>query len=323
MHHLNYQIHQIAIFDFIINFIFLQQFVIIYLGMNAIKINNLIKHFGKTKAVDNISFEIPQGEIFGFLGPNGAGKTTTIRLIMDFIRPNSGTIQILDHDAQKDTVWVKKNVGYLSSTTQLYDHWNGNDHIKLIENIRGHSEFSHNLIEKLNFNPRIRVKSLSTGNKQKLALILALMHRPKILILDEPTAGLDPILQNMIYEILREIQDSGTTIFMSSHNLHEVEEVCTRVGIIKEGKMVATESIANLKKKRLYSMQIYFDKSQKINLKDFAGEDNKIINSNTYSITLQVKEDINPILKKLNKYQLHDLEIKHASLEEIFLEFYK
>lgn len=291
--------------------------------MPAIKINNLVKHFGKTKAVNNISFEIPQGEIFGFLGPNGAGKTTTIRAMMDFIRPNSGSIKILDHDAQVDTVWIKKNVGYLSSTTQLYDHWNGDDHIKLIENIRGHSEYLHDLIEKLSFNPKIRVKNLSTGNKQKLALILALMHRPKILILDEPTSGLDPILQNTIYEILREIQVSGTTIFMSSHNLHEVEEVCTRVGIIKDGKMVATESIVNLKKKRLYTVQVYFDKSEKLDLKDFDGQDIKIIASNTHSLTLQVKEDINPILKKLSEYHLHDLEIKHASLEEIFLEFYK
>src|SRR4030042_3254268 len=168
--------------------------------MAAISVTNLKKYFGKTRAVDGISFEVNEGEIMGFLGPNGAGKTTTIRCLMDFIRPTQGQIEILGKDAQKNAPEVKADIGYLSSEVDLYKSWTGQEHIHFLEKIRGISKFDEELISELKFNPRKKVSALSTGNRQKLGLILALMHQPKLLILDEPTVGLDPLLHNYIYE---------------------------------------------------------------------------------------------------------------------------
>lgn len=295
--------------------------------MNTIQIKKLKKYFSvlggqsPIKAVDDVSFDVKQGEIFGFLGPNGAGKTTTIRCMMDFIRPNSGTIKIASYDAQKDSVLLKKDIGYLSSDMRLYENWTGQDHIDLLEKIRGRKKYNEKLISKLIFNPKIKVRYLSSGNKQKLNLILALMHQPKILILDEPTIGLDPLLQNTIYQILKEFQQKGATIFMSSHNLAEVEKVCSRVAIIKSGKLIATESIAVLKSKKIYMVDIIF--TEKYELKSFEDKDIEIISQNPNQLTLKVKTDINKIVKLLSKYNLKSLQITHASLEDIFLEFYK
>ncbi|MCL5795679.1 MAG: ABC transporter ATP-binding protein, partial [Patescibacteria group bacterium] len=225
----------------------------------AIEIKNLKKYFGKTKAVDNISFDVEQGEIFGFLGPNGAGKTTTIRLIMDFIRPDSGSIKIMGLDCQKDSIAVKKQISYLSSDVRLYDNYSGQYHINFLEKLHGQKSIAKKLAEKLNLNLKAQFKTLSTGNKQKLGLILALMFEPKVIILDEPTAGLDPILQNTVYEILAEFQSKGSTIFMSSHNLSEVERICSKVAIIRAGKIVALENIQTLKDKRMHKATVRFE----------------------------------------------------------------
>ena len=289
--------------------------------MKDIEIKQLKKYFGKTKAVDNISFEVGKGEIFGFLGPNGAGKTTAIRCMMDFIRPLSGEIKILGLDAQKDTVALKNKIGYLSSEERLYNNWIGQDHIVLIRAMRGNSKGAEELIKKLDFNPRQKVRNLSSGNKRKLSLILALMSEPEILILDEPTLGLDPLLQNTIHQILKDLQNKGRTVFMASHNLSEVERICSRVAIIKEGKLAAVESIQELKKKKIYTVSVYFD--QKYNKEDFISDDVVISKEMPNNLVLSVKGNINPLIKKLNKYKLKDLEIRHAALEEIFLEFYK
>lgn len=213
----------------------------------VIKIEGLKKYFGKVKAVDGISFDVNKGEIFGFLGPNGAGKTTAIRCMMDFLRPDKGKITILGQDAQKDSTKLKEQIGFLAGEVHLYNNWTGQEHINFIAKIRGSDDFAKELINKLDFDPTKKAKNLSSGNKQKLALILALMHQPQVLILDEPTLGLDPLLQNTIYEILQSQVQKGTTIFMSSHNLREVERICDRVCIVRQGKVAAIESISNLK----------------------------------------------------------------------------
>ncbi len=289
--------------------------------MNIIEVKNLKKYFGKIKAVDDISFSVKKGEIFGFLGPNGAGKTTTIRLFLDFIRPTSGQAFIKGLDCQKDSVEIKKYVGYLSGEIRLYDKWSGKEHIEFIENARGKSKIKKELIKKLDFNPKMKAKYLSSGNKQKLGLILALMHQPEVLILDEPTLGLDPLLQNTIYEILEDFRKQGTTVFMSSHNLPEVERVCDRAGIIKEGKIVGIETIEQLGEKRLRRIEVQFkDKYKKSDFK-FNGVEN--IEEIADGLILTVRGDIDPVVKKLAKYKLHDLEISHATLEDVFLEFYQ
>ncbi len=289
--------------------------------MDVIEVKNLKKYFGKTKAVDDISFEVRQGEIFGFLGPNGAGKTTTIRCIMDFIRPTSGQIFISGHNTQKDSVYLKRKIGYLSGEVRLYEKWRGQEHIDFIEKIKGKSEIVDSLIKKLDFDPKIKTKHLSSGNKQKLGLILALMHQPEVLIMDEPTLGLDPLLQNTIYDILEKFKEKGSTIFMSSHILPEVERVCDRAGIIKEGKLVGIETIEELGEKRLRRIEVRFRDEYKKSDFDFDGVEK--IEEIKGGLILTVRGDINPIVKKIADYNLHDLEISHATLEDVFLEFYE
>ncbi|NTU70017.1 ABC transporter ATP-binding protein [bacterium] len=286
----------------------------------VIEVKNLRKYFGKTKAVDGISFDVVKGEIFGFLGPNGAGKSTTIRCLMDFIRPTSGTVSILGLDSFKDSVEIKKQLGYLPGNVKLYQKWTGNDHISFIESIRGQSKNVQSLIKRLDFDPTKKVKTLSSGNNQKLGLILSLMHNPKVLIMDEPTVALDPLLQNEIYSILDELKKNGTTVFMSSHNLPEVERVCDRAGIIKDGRLVGIENIEELYKKKIRKIEIRF--KQKFHKNDFKLKDVEIVQDLPDGLVINVKGDINPLIKSVSKYNISDIEIAHATLEDVFLEFY-
>ncbi|MFH1426371.1 MAG: ABC transporter ATP-binding protein [Candidatus Kerfeldbacteria bacterium] len=290
--------------------------------MAVIEVQNLVKHFGKIKAVDDISFSVEKGEIYGFLGPNGAGKTTTIRCMMDFIRPNSGTITISGLDGQKDTVAVNKKIGYLSGAVRIHSKWTGQEHIDFVSKLNGSTNKAKELAERLNYDTSMKTKKLSSGNKQKLGLIMALLHDPEVLIWDEPTNALDPLLQNEVYELLFEARDKGTTVFMSSHNLTEVEKVCDRVGIIRLGKMVASESITKLKEKKLYTVHAVFP--HKTDPKEFTQlESVELIEAQDTEINFRVKGDINPILTKLDDIDLKDVEIHRASLEDIFLEYYE
>jgi ABC-2 type transport system ATP-binding protein len=289
--------------------------------MNVIEIKNLKKHFGKVKALDGISFDVKKGEIFGFLGPNGAGKTTTIRCMMDFLRPSSGKVNILGLDARQSSVDIKKRIGYLTSDLRLYDNWTGQDHIKFLEDIFKKASNAKDLAKRLGLNRKLKFKNLSSGNKQKLGLVLALMFSPEIVILDEPTAGLDPLLQNTVYEIIKELQQKGSTIFMSSHNLAEVERICTRAAVIKNGKLVAIEEIDKLRGKRIHFATIRFVGDFKAN--DFKFDGVEIREKLSDGLILSVKGDIDPLMKKIAHYKIKDLEVTHASLEEVFLEFYK
>ena len=286
----------------------------------VIHVSDLTKYYSETLAVDHINFEVNKGEVFGFLGPNGAGKTTTIRCMMDFIRPSSGSISILGMDSQKKSAEIKNQVGYLSGDVRLYEKLTGEQHIKYIEGFRGKAPFVKTLIKKLNFDPKIKVKNLSKGNKQKLALILALMCKPKILIMDEPTAGLDPILQNEIYETLEKMKSKGATVFFSSHIISEIERIADRVGIIKEGRLSKVESIEDLSRKKMRNIEIRFKGKYKIS--DFKIPGVKRIEKISEGILINYVGDINPLLKKLTSYNIAELEISHASLEDVFLEFY-
>ncbi len=287
---------------------------------NAIEVKKLKKTFGKVIAVEDVSFEIKEAEIFGFLGPNGAGKTTTIRCIMDFIRPTEGEILINGIDAQKNSVKAKEIIGYLSGNVRLYGSWTGRDHIDFIESIRGKSKNVNELIKKLDFNPNVKFHNLSSGNKQKLGLIIALMSDPKILIMDEPTVGLDPLLQNTIYEILLDLKKEGVTILISSHNLSEVEKLCDKVGIIKQGRMVAVEPINELGEKKLHRVEVTFE--SKFEAPDFNIQGIERIDEIKDGLSFTVSGDINPLIKKLAGYKLQDIQISHASLEDVFLKFY-
>jgi ABC-2 type transport system ATP-binding protein len=290
--------------------------------MNTIiKIDNLKKHFGLVKAVDGVSFEVKKGESFGFLGPNGAGKTTTIRCLMDFIRPSNGQITMFGLDAHKDSVKLKQKIGYLPGNVKLYAKWTGHEHIKFIQDIRGKSKNVDELIQKLNYDPSIKFGSLSSGNKQKLGLILALMNEPQLLVMDEPTVGLDPLLQNTIYQIINELKAGGTTILISSHNLPEVEKICDRAGIIKLGKMVAIEEINDLGQKRLHKIEVRF--AGKYNKSDFETAGVEDIQEIKDGFIFTVGTNIDEVIKNIAKHKITDIEVSHATLEDVFMKFYE
>ena len=289
--------------------------------MDAINVKNLKKVFGKKAAVDDISFTVAKGEIFGFLGPNGAGKTTTIRCMMDFIRPTTGSISIMGKDAQNESVAVKKLVGYLSGTVRLHGKWTGQDHIDFFRRTnKGAKDIADALCERFTLDPGIQFHHLSSGNKQKLGIVLAFMFQPDVLILDEPTNALDPLLQNEVYELLREATKRGSTVFMSSHNLAEVDRTCDRVGIIRDGKMVAIESIQSLKDKRMHIVHATFAKP--VDPKTLVFDGGQIVQAHPDRVIINVKGDLNGVVRALAKYDLRDLSIDHAPLEDIFLEFY-
>lgn len=289
--------------------------------MKAIKIQNLVKHFGTTKAVDDISFEVDQGEIYGFLGPNGAGKSTAINCVMDFLRPTSGRIEILGVDSKTYSPTLRNDIGYLSSEINLYLNWTGKEHIDFVKSVRKVETVEDAIIGELDLDISKKAKSLSSGNKQKLGLVLAMMHNPKLIILDEPTNGLDPILQLKIYKALKRAVKNGSTVFTSSHNLPEVEKICDRVCIIRKGKIANIESISEIQKKRIYGVDVNF--SKKINQKEFMLPGVSVIKTFENTIEFAVKGDIKPILKQINKHSYTDISVNHSNLEDVFMEYYK
>ena len=288
---------------------------------NAITIKNFKKHFGKLYAVDGINLEVKKGEIFGFLGPNGAGKSTTIRCLMGFNKPTSGSISVFGHNMETDSTEAKMNIGYLPGNVKLYDSWTGWDHIRFFERARGKSANVDNLIERFGFDPSAKFRHLSSGNKQKLGLILALMNEHKLLVMDEPTVGLDPLLQYEIHKVLLEMRDRGTTIFISSHNLPEVERICGRVAIIKNGKLVAVESIKTLGEKKLHKIEVHFN--DKFTISEFQTDGISKVEEVGGGLLITASGDLNPVLRLIAKHDVVDMEITHASLEDVFMKFYE
>ncbi|MFN3699217.1 MAG: ABC transporter ATP-binding protein, partial [Dictyoglomus sp.] len=226
-----------------------------------IKTENLTKYYGKHRGVINLNFEVHEGEIFGYLGPNGAGKTTTIRLLLDLIKPTKGKAEIFGKDVRK-SIEIRRKIGYLPGELSLYEDLTGKEFLIYMGNLRGNIDikFVEELSQRFDCDLSRPIKTLSHGNKQKIGLIQAFIHKPSLYILDEPTLGLDPIIQREFYKLLFELKKQGYTFFLSSHILPEVERVCDRVGIIKDGKMVAVEKIEDLKAKALRSIEIHFAK---------------------------------------------------------------
>ena len=284
-------------------------------------LDNVTKTFGSMNAVDNVSLKLGQGEIYGFLGPNGAGKTTTIRMIMDFIRPTKGTVKLFGHDNNAQISESLQSVGFLSADSALYLNWTAQQHIDFVEKIRGPSPNAQKLASQFELKLHAKYKQLSSGNKQKLALVLALMHEPKLLVLDEPTRGLDPLLQQELYDILLDFKKGGGSVFMSSHNLSEVQKVCDSVGIIRNGKMVASETMNTIRKLNTHEVSVQFAKNVAIN--EFEAKNVEIKHASKNHIVAHIHGDLNEFITKVAKHQVTDIEITHVSLEEMFMRFYQ
>jgi ABC-2 type transport system ATP-binding protein len=286
----------------------------------VIEAQNLAKHFGSVSALSGVSLSVEPGQIYGFLGPNGAGKTTTIRCLMGFIRPDTGIAKVLGEPVDISDNRLKNRIGYLASDTAFYPAWNGHQHASYMQSVRQIGIDYLPLAKRLGLDMATKARKLSTGNKQKLALLLALMHDPELLILDEPTRGLDPLLQRELYSILRELRDRGRTIFMSSHNLSEVQEICDEVGIIKSGKIVASDTLLSLRKLQTHVINLTF--AEPFDVADFKLPNVEINHANKTSLVVSATGDLNPLLRILPKYMIADIDINHASLEEVFMRYY-
>ncbi|MDD4376349.1 MAG: ABC transporter ATP-binding protein [Clostridia bacterium] len=290
--------------------------------MEIIKIENLTKDYGNEKGIFDVSFTVKKGEVFGFLGPNGAGKTTTIRNIMGFIKADSGKCSINGLDCFNNSSEVQKNIGYIPGEIAFMTGMTGIEFIKFMADYRGLKDLAraYELIKLFNLDIKGKIKKMSKGMKQKLGIVVALMHNPQILILDEPTSGLDPLMQNTFIELIKEEKKKGKTILMSSHMFEEIEKTCTIVSIIKDGRIVAIEDIENLKKtkNRKYTVSLG-------NLKEvqkFIKEELDIFKVYDNRITVIINNNMNKFVGILNKYDIADIEEEHQSLEDVFMEYY-
>lgn len=292
----------------------------------AIQTLGLTKRYGSSVlAVDSLTLTVNRGEIMGFLGPNGAGKTTTIRLLLDFIRPTSGRALVFGLDCRRDSVAAHRHVGYLPADLRLYNNLSGRRLLRLFASLRpGEVDWSYveSLCQLLDVPLDRRVGDLSHGNRQKVGVVLALMHRPGLLILDEPTTGLDPIVHHVVLDLLREVRAQGRTVFFSSHVLSEVEQICDRVAIIRQGRLVAVEKVDTLKARRFLQLRLTF--AEPVPSDGFAQLPGvRILNHSDSSVHLEVAGDVDAVVKLAAKYHVVALETVQPSLEDVFMAYYR
>jgi ABC-2 type transport system ATP-binding protein len=291
--------------------------------MNAIEIKNLTKYYGKSRGVIDVNLEVKEGEIFGFIGPNGAGKSTTIRTLLAFIYPTKGSASIFGKDCVKDSAIIKMDVGYLPSEVNYYDDMKVRDLLFYSAKFykKDCTKRINELCDIFELDLNRKIEALSYGNRKKVAVIQALLHEPKLLILDEPTGGLDPLMQNKFFEVLEQENRKGTTIFFSSHILSEVQRICDRVAIIKEGRILKVEQIDTLRATRYKRIMIEFRNADEGNKFDMPGI-TKIEKKNNH-VEFLYAGDINTILCKLAQMNILNLLIEEPSLEEIFIHYYE
>jgi ABC-2 type transport system ATP-binding protein len=294
--------------------------------MNAgiIDIRNLTKYYGHSRGVENINLKVDKGDIFGFIGPNGAGKSTTIRILLNLIFPDKGSAEILGMDVVKDSKKIKAHIGYIPSDANLYDKMGVKEFLIYccrFYKIRDAEERIQKLSGMFELDLARKMEELSMGNKKKVSIIQSLIHRPDILILDEPTTGLDPLIQATFFDLLRNENKKGTTIFFSSHVLSEVQAICNKVAIIKNGTIIKVENIETLRSKQLKKIHIDFEGNVPENFK-IDGIETVDIKSNGY-LSFTYSGEINHLVKELSALKITNLLIEEPDLEEIFLHYYK
>jgi ABC-2 type transport system ATP-binding protein len=286
----------------------------------------LHKSYGPVYALRGVDLEVRRGEIFGFLGPNGAGKTTTIRCLLDLIRPDSGELRVLGFDPQAQPVAVQARTGYLPGELRLNDNLTAERQIRFFADMRGGMEDwqrVRGLAERLQLDLGRPIKNLSKGNKQKVGVVQALMHRPELLMLDEPTAGLDPLVQREVLNLVREARAEGATIFFSSHIMSEVQAVADRVAMIRKGEIVEVAETQSLIEKALRHTTIQFKEPVDVGaLAELPGVTVLDGGEETH-VTLQVEGDMDTLIKALGRFPVRDLETARPSLEEVFLRYYQ
>jgi ABC-2 type transport system ATP-binding protein len=289
----------------------------------AIETHGLSVYYGRHRGILNVDLRVEQGEVFGFLGPNGAGKTTTQRVLVDIIRPTAGEARIFGLDCQKDGVTARDRVGYLPGELAMYESMRVRRFFRMYASLRKSnrdSEYWQALSDRLELDTSRRIGQLSRGNRQKVGVVTAFMSKPDLLILDEPTTGLDPLVQQTVMDLLREANQAGATVFFSSHILPEVQAVCDRVGIIREGQLVATERVEDLMTQHLKRVRLSFATEPPADA--FRRDGVEITARDGQSLTLEIRQDLDQVMEEAASYGITDIETIHVSLEEIFLAYY-
>ncbi len=291
--------------------------------MNVIEIKNLTKNYGKARGITDISFNVEEGEIFGFIGPNGAGKSTTIRTLLSLIYPTSGSATIFGKDCIQFAPEIKKEIGYLPSEVFYYDNMKVKDLLKYSASFykKDCSKRIKELAEIMNLDLNKKIDDLSLGNKKKVGIVQGLLHEPKLIILDEPTSGLDPLMQQKFFELLEEENKKGATILFSSHILSEVQRLCNRVAIIKEGRLVTVEKISTLKESNYKKIKIETKAALDKDYFNLPGVNKLEVKNNVTSFLF--RGNINEILRKITAIEVTNLWIEEPDLEEIFLHYYE
>jgi len=290
--------------------------------MNVIEIHNLTKSYGKARGIIDVSFDVEEGEIFGFIGPNGAGKSTTIRTLLSLIRPTSGSATIFGKDCVAEAPAIAREIGYLPSEVFYYDK------MKVIDLLRYSASFYgkdctkriKELAEYMDLDLKRRIDDLSYGNRKKVGIVQGLLHEPKLIILDEPTGGLDPLMQQKFFELLRQENAKGATILLSSHVLDEVQRLCSRVAIIKEGRIIKLEKMSDLTRDNYKKVSVECDATADAR---FVIDGVSSVERKDGTVTFLFKGDVNVMVRRLAEVQVKNLWIEEPTLEEIFLHYYQ
>ena len=287
-----------------------------------VKVSNLTKFYGKTKGIEKVSFEIHEGEIYGLMGPNGAGKTTTLRSMLNLISSDSGKTNILGKDVNELSSKEIRNISYLPGEFEMYSNLTGKQYLTYISNLRNAKTNNiHLLSDQLDLDLNKKINALSKGNKQKIGIVQAFMNSPKLAILDEPTSGLDPLKQQEFQNIVKEQNKEGCSVLLSSHILNEIEDLCEKVGIIKDGTLIASEQISALKNKTIKKYEVTFENPPSINkLSEIKGIYDLKIKDEIATFT--IKGNIDDMIKTISKFTVINLRILEPDLEEIFLTYY-
>lgn len=291
--------------------------------MNVIEINQLTKYYGKHRGIENVSFSVEEGEIFGFIGPNGSGKSTTIRTLLALIFPTSGSATIFGKDCIKYGNEIRQDIGYLPSEVFYYEHMKVIDVLKYSASFYKHVDLNriNTLAEAMDLDLHKRIDDLSYGNKKKVGIVQGLLHEPKLIILDEPTSGLDPLMQQKFFDLIRLENKKGATVLFSSHILTEVQKLCHRVAIIKEGTIIKIENIHDMRRDTYKEFTLEFESPLDLNRFKFEGITNLTQEDN--ALHFLFKGDINQIIKSLQGQTLTNMLVEEPTLETIFMHYYQ
>jgi ABC-2 type transport system ATP-binding protein len=285
---------------------------------------SLTKYYGATRGIEDLSFAVQPGEVFGYLGPNGAGKSTTIRTMLDLIRPTRGRVSLFGLDANDDPRAIHARIGYVPGEFGLYERLTGERYLRDFASFRGGVDWDHvaGLADRVKLDLSVKIRSLSHGNKRKVALLQAFMHEPELLVLDEPTQGLDPLVQQEFYALVEEARARGATVFMSSHVMPEVERVCDRVAIIREGRLVTVDDVGELKAKAMRRIELHFDRA--VPADAFTSLPSVTsVEPRGDSLLLTVRGPVDEVIKEAARHTVVNVATHEPSLEEIFLDVYR